>query len=204
AALPRPATSARPSPSSRTTALLRPPEDEKGSVDGLYFSEYREAEDVPLDWHVLFARHQQAQGGNQARLPRAKHRAHARPTPPPLPTEDDLIFTNAGELRLYRALKRRQQAYDQTATIGIFPLPGMRIPGHTFEPDFLVTLKGRAGVIEIDGPQHRKRYAADKSKDYLLENAGIAFVSRIMPEDIDDPGELETFLDRFLRKLADD
>ncbi|WP_171074264.1 hypothetical protein [Nonomuraea basaltis] len=72
-----------------------------------------------------------------------------------------------------------------------FPLPGVRVSQHTFEPDVLVALKGRAGVIEIDGPQHSKRYAFDKSKDHLLENAGIALVSRIVPEEIGNPKDLD-------------
>ncbi|MFG1686994.1 hypothetical protein ACGFNP_42995 [Nonomuraea sp. NPDC049269] len=160
-----------------------------------------EPEDVSLDWHLRFAEFLQAQGGNQARIPRVKQQALGSGAPS-LPSEDNLIFTNIGELKLYRALKQRQQKYDQLETIGIFPLPGMHIPGHTFEPDVLVTLKGRAGVIEIDGPHHIKRWAFDKSKDYLLENAGVALISRIGPEDIDNPKELEAFLDRFLRKLG--
>ncbi|MEU5859930.1 hypothetical protein ABZ815_02060 [Nonomuraea sp. NPDC047529] len=173
------------------------------ALDSVVIQKLQEPQEVALDWHLRFAEFLQAQGGNQARIPRVKQQAGG-PSAPALPIEDHLIFTNAGELKLYQALKRRQEKYDKLETIGIFPLPGMHIPGHTFEPDVLVTFKGRAGVIEIDGPHHNKRWAFDKSKDELLENAGITLISRISPDAVDRPEELEAFLERFLRKLGGD
>jgi hypothetical protein len=118
--------------------------------------------------------------------------------------EDGLCFTNAGEAQVYRALKRLQEAdLPGAQTIGIFPLPGVRVPGHTWEPDLLVTYRGRAGVLEIDGPHHNGRRAFDLTRDHLLHDAGIALVDRIPVEALADRGELERVLRRFLGLLAD-
>ena len=45
------------------------------------------------------------------------------------------------------------------------PNPSVRVPGHTWEPDFLVAYNKRVGVIEVDGSTHHNRWAADKTKD---------------------------------------
>ncbi|MFI0900801.1 hypothetical protein [Streptomyces sp. NPDC020983] len=117
---------------------------------------------------------------------------------------DGLAFTNFGERRVYQALKHLQEKdLPAEETISIFPLPNGRVPNHTWEPDLLVTYRGRAGVIEIDGPNHRARRAVDTSRDHLLRDAGIAFVDRIPVEVIDDPQELLTSLKRFLRRLRE-
>ncbi len=118
--------------------------------------------------------------------------------------EDNLAFTNRGELAVYRALKQIQEKdYSADETIAIFPLPGGRVPGHTWEPDVLVTYRGRTGVLEIDGPHHNNRRALDNSRDHLLRDAGIAFVDRVTVEALDDPNELYAVLRRFLRRLGD-
>ncbi|WP_370352766.1 hypothetical protein [Catenulispora sp. EB89] len=121
---------------------------------------------------------------------------------PPKFTEDGLWFTNAGELAVYRALKRLQDSVLRSEeTIGIYPLAGGRVPGRTWEPDVLVTYKGRAGVIEVDGPHHNGRRAMDRTRDHLLMDAGVAFVDRIPVEVLDSPDELTEALQRFLRRL---
>jgi hypothetical protein len=118
-------------------------------------------------------------------------------------TEDGLSFTNDGELIVYGALKLLQETLPGDSTIGIFPLAGGRIPGHTWEPDVLVTYKNRAGVLEIDGPHHNARRAMDMSRDHLLRDAGVAFVDRIPVEALSDPKELGPALTRFIRRVAD-
>ncbi|MGI5161970.1 hypothetical protein [Microbispora sp. CA-102843] len=118
--------------------------------------------------------------------------------------EDNLAFTNSGELAVYRALKQMQEKdFPAEDTIAIFPLAGGRVPGHTWEPDVLVTYKGRVGVLEIDGPHHNGRRALDNSRDHLLRDAGIAFVDRVTVEALDNPNELYAVLRRFLRRLGD-
>ncbi|WP_143267703.1 hypothetical protein [Amycolatopsis alba] len=116
--------------------------------------------------------------------------------------EDGLYFTNPGELQVYRKLKSLQEEFFPTGdTIAIFPLPRGRIPGHTREPDFVVTYKGRTGVLEIDGPHHNVRRSHDTSSDHLYRDAGIAFVDRVSVEALSDPVELEEVLKRFLKRI---
>jgi hypothetical protein len=123
---------------------------------------------------------------------------------PPTFAEDGLCFTNAGERKVYRALKRLQEKdLPRQQTIGIFPLPGVRIPDHTWEPDLLVTHLGRAGILEIDGPHHNGRRANDISRDHLLRDAGVAVVDRIPVEALNDDAELEKARRRFLRMLTE-
>ncbi|MER5823041.1 hypothetical protein ABT086_12400 [Streptomyces mirabilis] len=130
----------------------------------------------------------------------------ARRTMPEKPQwlQDRLAFTNAGELRVYQALKHMQEKeLPAEETISIFPLPYGRVPGHTWEPDLIVAYRGRVGVLEIDGPNHRARRAMDTTRDHLLRDAGIAYVDRIPVEAIENPEELSTTLKRFLRRLSE-
>lgn len=118
--------------------------------------------------------------------------------------QDRLAFTNAGELRVYQALKHMQEKeLPAEETISIFPLPYGRVPGHTWEPDLLVAYRGRLGVLEIDGPNHRTRRAMDTTRDHFLRDAGVAYVDRISVEAIENPEELSTTLKRFLRRLSE-
>ena len=122
---------------------------------------------------------------------------------PATPVEDYLSFTNPGEVTLYRALKQIQgQGLPKDETIGIYPLPGVRLLGKTWEPDVLVTYKGHAGIIELDGPHHNGRAAFDKSRDHLYLDSGVAFVDRIPVEVLNDPTELTQHLMRFLRRMT--
>jgi hypothetical protein len=123
-------------------------------------------------------------------------------TEPPRFVEDRLYFTNQGEQTVYRALRHIQGQLPADETLTIYPLAGCRVPGHTWEPDFLVAYKGRAGVLEVDGPHHNGRRAMDTTRDHLLRNAGIAFVDRITVEVINDTAELDAVLRRFLKCLG--
>lgn len=176
------------------------PYRERLDVEKLDFEAYREPEDVPLNWHLLLQ--QAMRGGNQARRPREGARTRSQPITIQPPTEDKLTFTNQGELAVYRALKEIQASLPQHKTIGIYPLPGARVLNKTFEPDMLITYKGRAGIIEIDGPKHRGRASDDRSRDRLFTNAGVLFVERLGVEDISNAEELNTFLRIFIERLA--
>lgn len=120
------------------------------------------------------------------------------------PIEDDLHFTNEWEYGLYRVLKARQAALPDNETIGIMPLGKMRLLGSTREPDFLITYKGRAGVIEVDGPHHGKpgRASSDHSRDNLMLHAGVEWVSRLDVQDVNTKAEVEKFVDNFLARLT--
>jgi len=56
-------------------------------------------------------------------------------------------------------------------------------------------------VIEVDGPQHRNRAAADQSRDRQLQDAGVTLTERIVVEDLDQPAELDGFVERVLARL---
>ncbi|QSS93562.1 hypothetical protein [Streptomyces sp. M54] len=118
------------------------------------------------------------------------------------PGEDGLHFTNEWEHRVYQVLKEHQARLPQNETIGIMPLGALRVPGHTFEPDFLITYRGRVGVIEVDGSYHKGRASADLSRDRLFKHAGIRDVDRLCVEDSTTKEEVEKFVTDFLKHLV--
>lgn len=149
---------------------------------------------VGANWREQLAR--ELKGGSQSN--------HARKVrlEPRHPTEDGLHFTNEWEHRVYQVLKERQVTLPDNETIGIMPLGGMRVRGHTFEPDLLVTYRGHAGVIEIDGPQHKGRASADRSRERLLRHAGLKYIDRLDVEETTSRAEVEKFVTDFLTHLG--
>jgi hypothetical protein len=115
---------------------------------------------------------------------------------------DRLTFASEAEAKVYAVLREKHAEFPPHETIMIAPNPGVRIPGNTLSPDFLVSYRGRCGVIEVDGPHHRGRWANDKSRDALFEDAGAAYVLRISVEDTAENQGLRTIIDRFLKRLA--
>ena len=71
-----------------------------------------------------------------------------------------------------------------------------------FTADLLVVHRGRAAGVEVDGPHHRGRLAADVSRDAILVAHGLAFVDRIVVEDTSDPAAVEYFCRRVLARLT--
>jgi hypothetical protein len=69
-------------------------------------------------------------------------------------------FDSAAEALLYDALIRRQELLPRYRTVGIAVHPLLRVLGCSFTPDFLLTHACRAIAVEVDGPQHRHRWAA--------------------------------------------
>lgn len=114
---------------------------------------------------------------------------------------DRLAFASNEELKVYMALVRRQQRLPPESTIAIIPGPGTRVLGRTFWPDFLVSHQRRVGMIEVDGPHHYGRAAADHSRDSLFNDAGMSYVERVAVEDSASEAELDTFVERFLQRL---
>ena len=116
------------------------------------------------------------------------------------PEADGLVFSNTFELAVYRALVRFQLDAPEENTIAIAPLPGVRLrAGHTWHPDFLVAGRGRAVVIECDGPLHRNRRAADHTRDWQFERCGLPTV-RIPVELTQDASQLNGLLREHLRR----
>lgn len=115
---------------------------------------------------------------------------------------DRLNFASDEEVLMYQALVRKQKTLPSEATVAIMPSPGARVPDRTFWPDFIVTYRGRVGMIEVDGPHHHQRAAADHSRDSFFTDAGVTHVERIVVEDTTDPKELDVFVERFLQRLT--
>jgi very-short-patch-repair endonuclease len=103
-------------------------------------------------------------------------------------------------VNVYAGLKR---AWADPGPFSVVPNTLIALPGHTWEVDFLIGYRGRVGVIEVDGPTHRRKWASDRSRDRLLEDAGIAYIDRIAVEDTDDEAQVDQFVGRFVRRLAE-
>ena len=134
--------------------------------------------------------------------PTARNQASIAPLPTKHPREDGLNFRDPAELRMYRALKARQERMAKSDTLTIIPNPGARIHHRTVEPDFLVVYRGRCAGIEVDGASHTCKWASDRSREYNLEDSGLAFVRRIDAGDIRKPREVDAFIESVLRKLS--
>jgi hypothetical protein len=168
-----------------------------GAGCGRHITEVSIREVIPRvgpNWREQLAR--ELKGGHQTN--------HARKVrlEPRHPAEDGLHFTNEWEHRVYQVLKEQQTSLPDNDTIGIMPLGALRVPGHTFEPDFLITYRGRVGVIEIDGPHHKGRASADRSRDRLFKHAGVEDVDRLSVEDSTTKEEVEKFVTDFLKHLG--
>ncbi|MDO0911112.1 hypothetical protein QQM39_09675 [Streptomyces sp. DT2A-34] len=149
---------------------------------------------VSVDWRKRLKAANGQQPTNQARRVRLE---------PQHPTEDGLHFTNEWEWKVYRVLKERQAALPDNDTIGILPLPAMKVlKSVPVEPDFLITYRGRAGVIEVDGPYHKGMRSDDHSRERLLRNAGVKQIDRIDVRDTTKKEDVEKFVIDFLKHLV--
>ncbi|NUP49888.1 MAG: hypothetical protein HOW97_21630 [Catenulispora sp.] len=147
---------------------------------------------VGMDWRNQLRLAQNGSQTNHARRVRLESRH---------PIEDGLHFTNEWEYRVYVVLKEHQATLPDNDTIGIIPLSAIKIRDHVFEPDFLITYRGRAGIIEVDGPYHRGKLSDDKSRDRLLRHSGVKHVDRIDVQDATQKNEVHKFVIDFLRQL---
>lgn len=109
-------------------------------------------------------------------------------------------FDSTAEVLLYDALVTRQEAFPRFRTFGIAVHPLLRVRGHLFTPDLLLTYAGHSIAIEVDGPHHGRRWAADRSRDELLEDCGVP-VKRITVEDVGNTALREAWIDRTLTRL---
>lgn len=135
-------------------------------------------------------------------------------TEPNAISRDGIYLTNREEDKVYAVLRDLQRTEPPDDTFLIAPLPTVLIPDRPTarppggpaarHPDFLITYRGRAGIIEVDGPHHHRgpRYATGVSRDAILLNAGIRHVGRIVVEDVTERSQVEQFIRAFLKRLA--
>jgi hypothetical protein len=129
------------------------------------------------------------------------NQASYRTLPDTTPSRGRLKFGSEEEARVFDAFERAQQRRPAESTLGIVPGSGFRALGRTFWPDFLITHRGRAAGVEVDGPHHYGRAAADRSRDRQLEDAGLLFVDRLVVEDTTDAKTLDQFVEGVLARL---
>jgi hypothetical protein len=134
--------------------------------------------------------------------------AARKPIPPSSPgitlvsnlKQDGFAFDQPEELAMFQTLVARQERMPPHDSL-LIARGVVRVPGRTFKPDLLVVYRKRAGIIEIDGATHYSRAAADRSRDHMLEDAGISYVDRICVEEACDPEGREGFVERFIQRL---
>ena len=150
---------------------------------------------VAGDWRSAVSEAIDGRPSNQGSLGSAKSTVAA------WPSADGMRFRDAGEVSLFEALKRCQSSLPAQRTFTIAPGPSVKVAGHVWEVDFLIVYKGKAGVIEVDGATHHRKYASDRSRDKKLEDCGVLYVDRIDVQDTHSP-EVEAFVERFINKLG--
>lgn len=140
----------------------------------------------------------------QERLTGINNQATRMPLPQGHPKKYGLNFRDPSEVRVFEAFERAQRRLAEEATLLIAPNAVVFVAGKTREVDLLVTYRGRAGVVEVDGDAHRRgnRYAADQSRDGFLRDAGVLLVERVAAEDTEDPAGIDRFVQRFLDRLV--
>lgn len=130
-------------------------------------------------------------------------RTRARTAAPAL-GRDGFVFESHEEVLVYEALKRAQAALPADSTMSIFPLPMGRVgAGNAWTPDFLVAVAGKVGLIEVDGPHHRGRFAADATRDRHWRNSGIVHIERILVEETSTDSDLDALVRPFLTRLRE-
>ncbi|MYT28118.1 MULTISPECIES: hypothetical protein [unclassified Streptomyces] len=117
---------------------------------------------------------------------------------------DGFVFDSREEMRVYEALKRQQEILPTDSSVSIFPLPMGRVAtGSVWTPDFLVAVTGRVGIIEVDGPHHKGRLAADATRDRHWRNSGIFHIERILVEETSVDSEIDDLVGAFLKRLRE-
>lgn len=64
------------------------------------------------------------------------------------------------------------------------------------------TYRGRAGVIEIDGPPRKGRRSDDASRERLLRSAGVKYIDRLDVQNT-NTAEVQKFITDFLKHLGE-
>lgn len=117
--------------------------------------------------------------------------------------EDRCQFRSGEELKVYQAFKRARAKLPASDTIAIAPNPALVVPNvNTSEPDLLIMYQGRIGIVQVDGPHHRGRYANEVSRRRVYLHSGVAEVDHLVVEDTEQDGELDEFVARFLQRLS--
>ena len=112
-------------------------------------------------------------------------------------------FDSHAETVVYDAFRAVAATLPEFHRLAVIPQASVVTVGrrHHFTADLLVVYRGRAAGVEVDGPHHHGRFAADLSRDAILVAHGLAFVDRIVVEDTTEPRSVEHFCRRVLARL---
>lgn len=92
------------------------------------------------------------------------------------PTQDDMVFASRAEVVVYEVLAELQRDHPPQDAFAILPSPSAKMrDARVRTPDFVVLGKGRAVIIEVDGPHHygRTRKADDEDRDRHWSRCGV-------------------------------
>ncbi len=104
---------------------------------------------------------------------------------------------------MYRAFKRVRDLLPEDDSMALVPNPALVLrSANTSEPDLLVLYRGRVGLIQVDGPSHHGRFAAEVSRDRLYRHSGVAEVDHFVVQDTDNEDDLDALVKQFVRRLA--
>jgi len=135
--------------------------------------------------------------------PRATNQANIGPREVQPLMEDRCAFRSREELRVYQAFKRIRAQMPTDDTIAILPNPALVLrDANTSEPDLVITYRGRVGIVQVDGPHHRGRFAAEATRDRLYRHSGIAEVDHFPVEDTESDEDLDLLVTRFIKRLG--
>jgi hypothetical protein len=152
-------------------------------------------------WPKQDSQWREAQRERESRMALSVTNQARRPAASDLPHEDGFVFRSTAELAVYRVLKKLQ---NDGMGFAILALPLARLSsGNVVEPDFVIAVNKRIGVIEVDGYHHNGRRAADASRERLFRPSGIWMFERLLAEDTRDENALSELLVKWIREVGE-
>lgn len=130
----------------------------------------------------------------------ASNQARLVPVKDPI-VEDALVFRSTAELEVYRAFKRANETLEGHEKLSLIVNTTVLVNGQPREVDVVVLWNRGTAAVEVDGPHHRGRLAAEQSRDRLFMEAGVMFVDRLCVEDTTDSDGLDRFVSSFLARM---
>ncbi len=127
---------------------------------------------------------------------RATNQARRERSDPEYPTYQGMTFGSVDEIAVYKLLVDMQKTVREDKAFAILPLPTVQLQRMGLRsPDLVVVGNGRALVIEVDGPHHRKatRVADDRERDRHWARCGVT-TYRIPVEHVKEPDQLGELL----------
>lgn len=133
---------------------------------------------------------------------KATNQARRERLDPQYPTYGGMTFGSKEEIEVYKILEKLQASTKAEQAIALMPLPAAQHRGRAPRtPDLVVVGNGRAMVIEVDGPHHRRatRVADDQQRDLDWRRCGVQCY-RIPVDHLSEPDQLEALIREEVRR----